>query len=387
MDPAQWQQIQQAMMALQQQPSSMPGANGPMYSSPDNLEGRGQHGGVAYQPAQVAMDAIIANMKGEGRKSLNPAEIFNALPLLPMKMLENVVTDPLSMVRQGSQLTGDVMSGKVDPMSEEGAQRAAELAFNAATGGQSKGTFAPSMSPGIGIFGGVGAKTADFQKLEIAKSMENKGVPSSEIWMQTGWGRGPDEKWRFEIPDTDVKAKWFTSDEAENHYHPIQNIMPHNALYAAYPELGKTPASAKLLPPEWGAQGAFLPQKGVIHAAADDLGPLTSVFLHELQHGVQQKEDFMRGSAPDAPAVQNLAMRASKDIPEFSRDWGMTVQDIAKQIYHRIAGEVEARNVQYRNQFGVPTDIPPWTTQDYPWSQQYAQAAWDAPVLPVIPRK
>lgn len=38
-------------------------------------------------------------------------------------------------------------------------------------------------------------------RLQKAESMEREVASSEEIWMEAGWMRGPDHKWRFYIPD------------------------------------------------------------------------------------------------------------------------------------------------------------------------------------------
>ena len=48
---------------------------------------------------------------------------------------------------------------------------------------------------------GERAKTAMISRLQKAESMEREAASSKEIWKETGWMRGPDHKWRFEIPD------------------------------------------------------------------------------------------------------------------------------------------------------------------------------------------
>jgi histone H3/H4 len=61
-----------------------------------------------------------------------------------------------------------------------------------------------------GIFGGELAKGADKAALERAKDIKRQGIksnlPESEIrqraWDETGWFQGPDNKWRFEIDDS-----------------------------------------------------------------------------------------------------------------------------------------------------------------------------------------
>jgi hypothetical protein len=52
-----------------------------------------------------------------------------------------------------------------------------------------------------GIFAGKGAKTADLVKQALAERMLKAGEPPAKVWRETGWGVGPDGKWRFEIPD------------------------------------------------------------------------------------------------------------------------------------------------------------------------------------------
>ena len=52
------------------------------------------------------------------------------------------------------------------------------------------------------IFAGEGAQTADMQALAKAQQLEKTGTPERAIWSDTGWFRGADKKWRFEIDDS-----------------------------------------------------------------------------------------------------------------------------------------------------------------------------------------
>jgi hypothetical protein len=58
--------------------------------------------------------------------------------------------------------------------------------------------------PALGAltFGGKGAKTADMVALARAHDLENAGSSADDIWRETGWGRGADGEWRFEIDDS-----------------------------------------------------------------------------------------------------------------------------------------------------------------------------------------
>ena len=54
------------------------------------------------------------------------------------------------------------------------------------------------------IFLGTGARNAPHDMLGMAKTMESRGVSRDEIWQKTGWGRGTDGFWRFEMDDRDM---------------------------------------------------------------------------------------------------------------------------------------------------------------------------------------
>ena len=66
------------------------------------------------------------------------------------------------------------------------------------------------------IFAGEGAQTADMQALAKAQQLEKAGTPERAIWSDTGWFRGADKKWRFEIDDSGARLRDynFTPQEA-----------------------------------------------------------------------------------------------------------------------------------------------------------------------------
>jgi len=64
------------------------------------------------------------------------------------------------------------------------------------------------MIPHVGMmFAGKGAKTADLVKLRKAEDLEKTGVHADDIWRETGWGRGADGEWRFEIDDSGAQVR------------------------------------------------------------------------------------------------------------------------------------------------------------------------------------
>ena len=65
------------------------------------------------------------------------------------------------------------------------------------------GAAAPAAEEGAaGIFGGRLAQGANLAKLNKAQTIEAAGASPNETYLTTGWYRGTDGKWRFEIPNT-----------------------------------------------------------------------------------------------------------------------------------------------------------------------------------------
>jgi hypothetical protein len=63
-------------------------------------------------------------------------------------------------------------------------------------------TVAPAPAGAKRMFGGISAKNAPLDDLAKAEAMEKAGEAADDIWRATGWGRGADQKWRFEIDDS-----------------------------------------------------------------------------------------------------------------------------------------------------------------------------------------
>jgi hypothetical protein len=54
----------------------------------------------------------------------------------------------------------------------------------------------------LATFAGESAETANLELLALAKAQTNEGVDPREIWESTGWFKGKDGEWRFEIDDS-----------------------------------------------------------------------------------------------------------------------------------------------------------------------------------------
>ncbi len=253
--------------------------------------------------------------------------------------------------------------------------------------------------------GGTSARTAPASSRETAEAMERRRQSPAQILRDTGWFRGRDGKWRFEIDDSkaslnDAKIDWSTDiyDGVRKRYQGdwngrLADFYQHPDLYAAYPELTKASLSVGL-GSYYGDSGGF--NNGSLKATVNDvdnLPKLKSIIAHEIQHWIQEREGFSPGSSPaissqmNAIAISDLkaellraedskaghnrigAIKEAIEALETSQMlmkpdwWGNTPADAA---YRNVYGEVEARNVQARLDMTADERVatPPWRTED-----------------------
>lgn len=226
-------------------------------------------------------------------------------------------------------------------------------------------------------FGGRSA--ADPKVLRTAEELEANGVKPDEIRRRTGMFRSPfDNAWRFEIDDSKaglvVPAK---SLDVGTDY-KLGEIVNHPKLFAAYPELENMKVRREPVPEGGGIY------KSEIDTAVMDTEisnkEFFSMLSHEIQHRIQEIEGHALGGSPKELAY-TLPMDARKDygseiakaIEPFTTDKQLlselragdkivigevlasknrrireAAEEVAMDHYRRLAGEVEAREVQKR---------------------------------------
>lgn len=293
-------------------------------------------------------------------------------------------------------------------------------------------------------FAGERARTADRGALDDAKQMEAMGrdsVPDrfgnqpgspEDTHMATGWHRGVDGKWRFEIDDSAATLKpafqtrlntiAHLTAEAEGLAQPehggspsaedagraarirdkvaslrdglkVGDLIDHPALLEAYPDLADV--RVRVIPGMKGL-GAYSAAGNAIEIHPPAQYPpsgdrsLKSVLLHEIQHAIQNREGFARGGST-AEFQNELSQKRQKVRQEMREleqryrygDPGYEqVQEKLAELdrldteargkYHALAGEVESRNVQRRMNMGKDERraVPPSETADVPRHQQ-----------------
>jgi hypothetical protein len=267
-----------------------------------------------------------------------------------------------------------------------------------------------------GMFAGIGAKNADMNALNEAAKMEAAGVAPSDIWQKTGWGRGADNKWRFEIDDSAAQmTDWRKDLHGQSNIAwggrkglptamPADKWIDHPKLDAAYWSRSEDAPGVFYddLSEKNGTRGNFDGNTNLVtmdNRTVLDADKGKSVALHELQHSVQKKEGFAMGGSARAPYEPGERMdyieREYNELrklnaydptnpyslkdPQLSDSelYKMAVRNVdtaegREKFYRRLAGEVEARNTQTRMDWDATKrrDVPPWYSEDVPRSQQ-----------------
>ena len=202
-----------------------------------------------------------------------------------------------------------------------------------------------------------------------AKEMELAGTSRREIWDKTGWWKGRDGMWRFEIPDP--AALKLTQDNIKALRQHIRdkgfvsmrlgNLKGMDDLLWAHPDLEDI--SFSIVPDKAvnGAEGYYDEASNRIlisRRLLSDLKALNSTLVHEIQHAVQVREGFDTGASFDIDAFKNAKTEEERLA-------------IANK-YLNAAGETEARLTESRRNMTSEQRraIPPWEMYDVAEEEQ-----------------
>lgn len=260
-------------------------------------------------------------------------------------------------------------------------------------------------------FGGQGAASADAGALAKARELDAAGAPREQIWDETGWFKGPDDKWRFEIDDSGARLSDRALEKFESgkpYNTNLSGAFSHPELYKAYEDSAPFIGDYDIMKTKKGIAGTYRDGTDSIEALAPDAAEVRSITLHEGQHAVQKRENFARGGVPENMLEDELTaintqlnessklldrLRETRTQTPLSQREGIDAQIVAeearygylmdrrsaeitparqKEAYKRLAGEVEARNVQTRRDWTPEQrrETPPWMSQDVPDDQQ-----------------
>ena len=225
-------------------------------------------------------------------------------------------------------------------------------------------------------------RTFRMDNLSVAKDMEKNKKKDKAIKVATGWERGADGKWRYEMPDVVLRdpKEWVNkktltlSDIVEK---PNDLFKEYPELFDAYPKLKdvKIQKGRAKMGGSYYDNTITLNLGGIREAIKYDLDIhykiatrlLKRTLVHEVQHYIQYEEGFAKGGSEQfvRDAIKDEFEKVIKQIrglrAEGKEDEAKALAERNKALYNAYAnekdsyknykslsGEVEARNVSAR---------------------------------------
>jgi len=217
---------------------------------------------------------------------------------------------------------------------------------------------------------GEKSKTANLETLNRAKEMEENGNSRDEIYNETGWVKGKDDKWRYEIPDNLDKINFATLRNSISRGYGmcmLPDIYKNKQLYAAYPFLedvfvitSETEENNRYQKNDYGELSIHI---NIEDVKRKKMSPKDkAVLLHEIQHAIQDYEGFVGGtSLKGAKQYRNNEIAVKRRELEAQGHYDeaeATVEEQRKILqtpdyeffddYMNFGGEQEAREVAIR---------------------------------------
>ena len=221
-------------------------------------------------------------------------------------------------------------------------------------------------------FAGEKADTADLSKLDEAKIMLKQGLAKEDILKQTGWFKGADGKWRFEIDDSNSKFSF----EKLKQETTLENVWQNDDVYNAYPFLKSIKIKAKNFGDKSKTYGEYDASTNTI-SISDEIfdadmmknfrNEYEQTIIHEVQHVIQFYEGFELGgnsnemigylrmmardylvNAADNKLQRILASGSIANLNKYVDDFIVSqfgakdIEDASKKAYRRLHGEKEA---------------------------------------------
>lgn len=282
-------------------------------------------------------------------------------------------------------------------------------------------------------YGGVNANTADQKTLARAQELQMQGEDDERVRKETGWHTGMEGKLRFEIDDSKMKyhrggdaafsrnhpdyaeyqklvdkmltgsaEAWKPEDQerlqeldktwgreygklserVESGNATLEDVIDHEELFQAYPQLRNVRVEFKELPDN--TQGYFSPSENKIALDSKLRSAPEATIIHEIQHAIQKAEGFASGASPEywqqhrdeakearIADIREEIARLEEQLPWDLNRW--TAEDDAIEakigeledsiidiqngvgmdsydLYRNTAGEIEARDAASRRE-------------------------------------
>ena len=207
-------------------------------------------------------------------------------------------------------------------------------------------------------------QTIRMDNLDVAKQMEDEKKDAKIIKMATGWEKGVDGKWRYEMPDAKIKdtidvgggniVKRFEEDMLWTDG-KLEDAVDAPKLFEAYPQLKNIKIHTDAVMNDMPSNGEYNPQTKTITIHADELKYLNSILNHEIQHVIQREEGFAHGGTPEQVERDFNAAKAEWK----ARSYAFELEEKAKEMggeYNQSA--VEKALIQEYKDMDMPEFIP-----------------------------
>ena len=207
-------------------------------------------------------------------------------------------------------------------------------------------------------------QTIRMDNLDVAKQMEDEKKDAKIIKMATGWEKGVDGKWRYEMPDAKIKdtidvgggniVKRFEEDMLWTDG-KLEDAVDAPKLFEAYPQLKNIKIHTDAVMNDMPSNGEYNPQTKTITIHADELKYLNSILNHEIQHVIQHEEGFAHGGTPEQVERDFNAAKAEWK----ARSYAFELEEKAKEMggeYNQSA--VEKALIQEYKDMDMPEFIP-----------------------------
>ena len=211
------------------------------------------------------------------------------------------------------------------------------------------------------IAGEIGAQNLDdaetqegvsrMQNLAIAKQMEADGKDAQAIRLATGWEKGDDGYWKFEIPDGEIvlptagqevnsNGKFVPRKQKEGY---LKEYYKSEELYKAYPDLNYV--FVRFVPLDVDGRAYYAGgdkiDLNIKYLSDNNTEEVKKILAHEIQHVIQRIEGFAKGGNTEQfkPLMSDDEIRMYKDVLKGTAHINRTKAD---EIKDRINKDINA---------------------------------------------
>lgn len=207
-------------------------------------------------------------------------------------------------------------------------------------------------------------KTYRMDNLKVAEEMERGKKDAKAIKLATGWERGADGKWRYEMPDAKIKdmkdiggghiVKRFDDFMLWNDG-KLADVIDAPGLFEAYPQLKDVRIDTDDFMNDMPSNGVYNAKTNTITIHADELKYMNSLLNHEIQHAIQYIEGFAKGGSPEQMEKE---FKAAQDEWK-ARAYAHELEEKAKEMggeYNQ--SEVEKALVEEYKDLDMSDELP-----------------------------